>query len=116
MRPRALPDARELAERRARRAERRRQRDRQQPEPAPNVPAPFDLPSNQELEQASRMIALPVAGRLVPVEITKPQEAKGWPPLLTQNCSRRANRWDETMVDPRNSKPLLALRVGETRR
>jgi len=73
MQPRALPDAHDLAERRARRAERRPQ----QPEPAPWLPEGTGLPDDATLEAAGRVVALPCARGLVPVKMNPtPQEPR----------------------------------------
>ena len=69
--PRALPSREELAERRARRAERRRQ---QRPEPAPWPPKGTGLPTMEEMEQASIMVA-PIGCHLVPIPFPKPKGA-----------------------------------------
>jgi len=73
MRPKALPDARELAQGRARRAERRRQ---QQPAPAPWRPEALDLPDAEVLEAAASIAVVPCAGRLVAAPVAKPQESR----------------------------------------
>lgn len=60
--PTPLPSARELRERRQRRLAAP-----SAPEPEPWPPAGTGLPDDATLEAAGRVVALPCAGRLVPV-------------------------------------------------
>jgi len=71
--PRALPTRGEMRQRAA-----RRRRQPQPVEPAPTWPPEgTGLPDDATLEQESRVVVLPMAGRLVPVKMNPtPQEPR----------------------------------------
>jgi len=75
-RPPALPSLAELRQRRARRAQRKQE---QFLEPAPNVLAPFDLPSMEELERLSQVAVFPIGATLIPVPLDAKRHTKGDP-------------------------------------
>jgi len=111
MRPKALPDARELAERRARRARRRRQRDQQQPEPAPPwPPAALELSPMAELEAA--FLVVPMGCRLVVVPVPKPRVPDAKIAVLLGVAQQTVSDWLTTNGgDANGCSPLPDVRV-----